>query len=548
MYILGDRWQDGYLDYHRAPGELRVRVDCWCVLRRLTDVFLEQPRSLRRVWNYVREVGVRQTLRKIRSRWAERLRDRRVVAVGAGEVLEAESDARIPPGQGVLFVAPCHPECVERVALPEALVRPLSAGAAAGLRRSGGVRLLEMPTAQAGSLPPAVDLIAGWSRFSGSEPGEPARQLLDWAERELPRLAQHAARELPLTQPSAVAERTAAGPAASSPSAVLFGLGNYAKTCILPNLDPRIALRCVHEVDPTQIGPIRSARYAFDTSERPRPDEHYDVYFIAGYHHTHVPLAVHALRHGSWAVSEKPLATSWEQLDELCEALRAHPGRYFAGFHMRYNPLWELARQDLGVRPGDPIHYHGIVFEVPLVARHWYNWPASRSRIVSNGCHWLDHFLFLNGFCRVARRGLWRGSNGDLHLSVELENGAVCSLVLTDVGSRRIGVQEHVQLRAGEVTVRVDNSSRYMSEDRHRVIRRARINKLGVFGRMYREISRRIVEGQPGDPPESTQRSCELMLLMEDELQKSLPDAGASRPVERAARAAILQRPAGGAG
>lgn len=548
MYILGDRWQDGYLDYHRPRGELRVRVDCWFVLRRLTDVFLEQPRSVRRLWNYVREVGLHQTLRKVRSRWAERLRDRRVLAIGTGEVLEADAEASPSIGHPVLFIAPCHPECLERVVLPAALLRPVPAAFVAPFRTPGAVRLVDLSSLALDPPLPAGEAIAGWSRFSGIDPSQPARVLLDWAERAMPRLTESTARELPLPHPSPVVERTRSPAQPAMRTAVLFGLGNYAKTCILPNVDPRIAVRCVHEIDPTQIGPNRSAGYGFDTSEWPRPDEHYDVYFIAGYHHSHAPLAVHALRRGGWAVSEKPLVTSWEQLDDLCEALRSHPGRYFAGFHMRYNPLWELARQDLGVRPGDPIHYNCIAFEVPLVARHWYRWPTSRSRIVSNGCHWLDHFLFMNGFSPVVRHGLWRGGNWDLHFSAELENGAVCSLVLTDVGSRRIGVQEHVQLRAGEVTVRVDNSSRYISEDRYRIIRRARVNKLGVFHRMYREISRRIVKDESGDSLESTRRSCELMLIMEDKLHDALAEADAGPHTECAAREAILAPPAGNAG
>lgn len=518
MFVLGGSWRDGYLDYHRAPGELRIAVGAWCIVERLTDVFLDQPRSIRRVWHYIREVGVRQTLRKIRSRWAERVRDRRVLAVGVGRVVEADEGAAVGVGAGVVFVAPCHPECVERVTLPAALVRPADEGVVGRLGRRGAVQFFE--SVDTAGLPD-TDELAGWSRFSGRPVPPSAGAVLEWAVQMLGRLDAAAGRPLE-TPGTAVAERSGPAPQRTRGSAVLFGLGNYAKTCILPNLDPRIDVKSIHEIEPTQL-PVAAGRSAagrvFDTCESPRPDEDYDVYFIAGYHHTHVPLAVHALRRGCWAVSEKPLVTTRAELDELLSAMGAHPGRYFACFHMRYNPLFELARQDLGVRPGHPIHYHAIIFEVPLVRRHWYHWPVSKSRIVSNGCHWLDHFLHMNEFAPVRRCQIFVGGNGDAHASVELENDATLSLVLTDVGSRRVGVQEHIQMRAGGTTVRVDNSSRYMSEERFRIIRRTRFNKLDTFGKMYSTISTKIMSGQAGDSLESTQRSCELMLTLEEMYQ-----------------------------
>ncbi|WP_159397772.1 Gfo/Idh/MocA family oxidoreductase [Sorangium cellulosum] len=380
--------------------------------------------------------------------------------------------------------------------------------------------------------------IAGWSPFSGEVLGDRAAPLLEWARGALARLDPTAMRKLPLPEPSPVAERSprAPGTERGAKSAVLFGLGHYAKTNILPNIDPRLHVRAIHEIDPTQIGPVQPADVAYDTSGSPRPEQDYDVYFIAGYHATHAPIAAHALRRGGFAVVEKPLVTTRAQLDELLDACRAHPGRLFACFHMRYSALWDLAREDLKLSPGQPVHYSCIVYEVPLVRRHWYEWPSSRSRIVSNGCHWLDHFLFMNGFSAPVRRHLFRGANGDFHVSVQLENGAVFSMVLTDVGSRRIGVQDHIELRAGGTTVRVDNASRYVAEDDHRVLRVARINKTESYERMYRSISEKILRDEPADPIAWIERSTSLMLDLEEMVA----------PATAAAASGAASRPAGG--
>ncbi len=533
MFILGKTWSDGYLDPPRSADELRIQVHAWQPLERLADVYLAQPRSVRRLWNYLREVGPRELLLKVRSRLAESLRDRKFISIGLGQVLERDAAASgPPPGTAVVFLAPWHPECMERVCLPPALLRAVDEELARRWRRAGALLLSRAALADGA---PDWSSLGGWSRFSGIALDASAAALLDWARAHFSSADPVVAQALPLPQSSPIQERsspnspaaTASGAPRGAPRqlrAVLFGLGNYAKTCIIPKLDPLIQLTCVHEIDTTQIGLNRLPGVAYDTSELLRPDESYDVYFIAGYHHTHADMAVHALRSGAWAVVEKPIVTTPAQLDCLLEALQAHPGKFFAGFNKRYDPLWRFARQDLALRPGQPVNYQCIVFEVPLVKRHWYNWPNSCSRIVSNGTHWLDHFLYMNDFAAPLRQRLWRARNGDMHVSVELENGAAFSMALTDHGSARLGLQDTIQLRAGDVTVTVQNASRYQSEDRFRIIRKLRLNRLTAFRRMYETISRKIVAGESGDTLESVRRSSELMLSLEADVQRATGD------------------------
>lgn len=515
MFIYyGQQWRNSFLDYHRGPGEMRIRVRAWCPLEALQDVFPVQPRSVRRLWNYYREVGLIELSRKIKSRLRERLRNQCFMCIGVGEVLEADDASGHAPGAEVAFVAPAHPECVERICLPASLVTPIPAGLLQKLSRPESVCLYR---GAAGADFVNWDAVAGWSRFSGADVGKVAARLVPWVLETLHKLDSDTARVLPLARSTPVAERKGdPPPKRGERTAVLFGLGNYAKTCILPNIDRRIHVQCIHEVEPRQIGPYRAGGPTYDSSETFRPDERYDVCFIAGYHHTHADLAAEALRRGSWVVVEKPLATTRGELDRLLGALREHPGRLFAGFHMRYNPLWSLARRDLQLKGGEPVNYHCIVFETPLRRKHWYNWPNSRSRIVSNGCHWLDHFLFMNGYAVPQRHDLWAARNGDLHVSVELANGAAMSMSLTDQGSRRIGLQDHVQLRANGITVRVDNAGRYLAEDHRRIVRRKRINKMLMWRRMYQSISASILAGRPGDSIESVQRGTELMLALDE--------------------------------
>src|SRR5690606_27250969 len=124
----------------------------------------------------------------------------------------------------------------------------------------------------------------------------------------------------------------------------------YAKTAIYPRVKRYVDIRGWHEIDPTQIGPIdRERPFQLRTSMFPEPDELYDVYFVAGFHHTHASIAIHGLQQDADVVVEKPLVTTFEQLDQLLASLRESRGRFFAGFQKRYNPLNKIFRADASV-------------------------------------------------------------------------------------------------------------------------------------------------------------------------------------------------------
>jgi len=142
MFVLtGGHWTDGYLDEHRDPGTCRVQVSAWLRLRRIDDLYFVPGRDWRRVSNYVREIGTRQVWRKIRSRLAERGRNEKVLAVGAGRIVEPGAGQTLAAGTPVLFVAPCHPVAIERMVLPPGLVRAIQDDAWRRLVDAGGVLL-----------------------------------------------------------------------------------------------------------------------------------------------------------------------------------------------------------------------------------------------------------------------------------------------------------------------------------------------------------------------------------------------------------------------
>ncbi|MFA6750376.1 MAG: hypothetical protein WCS82_10970 [Candidatus Riflebacteria bacterium] len=198
---------------------------------------------------------------------------------------------------------------------------------------------------------------------------------------------------------------------------------------------------------------------------------------------------------------------------------------------MRYNPLFKQAIRDLNgpqsfgspnstqsphTSKRNPVHVTADVFEVPLPELHWYRWPNSQSHVVSNGCHWIDLFLFANDYSRPVKATLELMRNGDSVSFAELANGACLCLHLTHLGSPRIGVQDHVVMRSGKATATVTNGSEYRFEDDICLRRRASYNRMGAYKEMYEKISAAVVAGLPGDSADMIRHTNELVLQLNE--------------------------------
>ncbi len=542
--LLGERWQDGYPDGHRRDAEYRVRTLAVQNLERIDGLYFVRKASLHTLWNYLRDVGPLTVARKVLSRSRERGRNEKFVSCGIGQVIEAPADGRYQVGECVAFVLPMGPRCMERVVLPEDLLRSVELQELPPIADDRILHRAELPELQEWER--WWQPVRAWTADSGHylQPAaaeHAVKEAIEWIRRSDWSEATPLPAEIsePATTRS-VARRSARRDGRGR--AILFGYGNYAKTTVLPHVSPFLRVDRVHEIDPTQMCFRASEVETWDSSPEAGPEDQADAFLIASYHHTHASLACQALRRGAVAVVEKPFATHRSQLRELVRTMQETEGRVFGCFQRRYHPFNEMALDDLGVERGEAVNYHCIVYEVPLPELHWYRWPNSRTRLVSNGCHWIDHFLFLNDYSDVASYDLSSAPDGTTNCSVALENGAYFTMVLTDHGSDRIGVQDHVELRANGVTAKLVNNTHYESENTQKILRRKTVNKIDAYRLMYRSIAQRIADGSPGDSLRSVQLGTSLMLDLEQRLAGGGLEAArvtATRGLHQLARAGI---------
>lgn len=504
-------WQTNYLDEALRPNHVRIKVHTWSRHQTLDSVYIVRKASVSSLIGYIAKVGAKEVVRKIRSRYAERNRNVRWFCSGRGEVVEAGQGAKFQVGQAVFFLAPAHVGGMERVVLSEQLVRSADTEAT-----NHGCKVLDAEPLL------DIDKVAGWNIDSG--------RLLQSAE--VDRLLSLAVQSwdkavvvnVDTSEPSPVAERhkRVVQPQeveAGKPSAIIFGLGNYAKTIIIPSVESQLRIETIYELDPLQIGAKASDAITWDTSPVFRDDDRADVVFVAGYHHTHVALAVEALKRGATVLIEKPAATTMEQVQCLRKAMDSSKKPVNIGFHRRYLPFNALLKEDLQVKNGEAVDYYCIVFEEPLPQLHWYGWPNSKTRLTSNGCHWIDHFLFINGFPKIVSQSVISSKRGTLIVGLEAENGAVFSMTLTDEGSARIGVQDHVECRANGRTVTMTNSSVYVAEDQQKVTRKLRVPSLTAHRTMYATLVKNMLANRFDDSSHTALQAAIVCLELEADLK-----------------------------
>jgi predicted dehydrogenase len=500
------RWHGGYLDQTVVPGTVRVRVQVQATIRSARDQFFVRPRDLRMVLAYTRAFGPTRVLRKIRSRQSESVRNDAWLSIGSGWAEEADGDV------AVAFVATSAPKGVERIVVPRELVRPLEQPPLAGAPRHhiGGVDVRrDLGDVAAEEL----DALAGWQPEEGTAPVlSPATWTRIGAVLADPPSGWTAAPPRPAA--SAVRERAEAGVLPTDrPHYHVFGFGQYAKVNAIANLDLRLHLAGIHEINPAQLGPVPiEPGPALDTSPTPRDDEQIRNAVLAGYHHTHGPLAVQLLDRGArHVVIEKPLTTTGGQLDDLLAAMDRNPdARVHAAFQRRHAPFNRLVRKDLG---HGPISMAATVYEVPLPARHWYRWPVVGNSVVSNGCHWIDYFLHLNDYADVVDHRAVVLPNQVL-LVLELASGASCAISLRHEGSPRLGVRDLITLWRGDATVTIEDNCRYRSEQGFGRSRSASCARLQSHEDMYVEFARRIQEDDRGDSRRSIEVSTRAMVRL----------------------------------
>jgi predicted dehydrogenase/threonine dehydrogenase-like Zn-dependent dehydrogenase len=175
----------------------------------------------------------------------------------------------------------------------------------------------------------------------------------------------------------------------------VIGAGNYATSMLLPHLRGRPDVQLVEVATATGLSAANAQRkFGFERCSTDRrellEDETIGAVLIATRHHAHANMVCEALRAGKAVFVEKPLAVDAEQLDAIVAAVsESGNDRLQVGFNRRFAPLLVGLKRAWGPR-GGPVQVRYDVNAGKLESGSWYAQPDEGSRMIGEGCHFVD--------------------------------------------------------------------------------------------------------------------------------------------------------------
>lgn len=125
-------------------------------------------------------------------------------------------------------------------------------------------------------------------------------------------------------------------------------------------------------------------------------DPRFQLMVIATRHDLHAQQTIQSLRAGKHVFVEKPLALTWNELNQVAETYLNLPEKpiLMVGFNRRFAPAIQMLHQLLAERRAPlMINYRLNAGYIPL--DHWVHGPQGGGRNIGEACHMYDLFRFL---------------------------------------------------------------------------------------------------------------------------------------------------------
>lgn len=189
--------------------------------------------------------------------------------------------------------------------------------------------------------------------------------------------------------------------AAGEPVLAFIGAGNYASRMLIPAFKSSGArLHTITSAGGTNaVLQGRAGGFAEATSdtEAVMTNPEINTAVIVTRHNSHARLAAKALRSGKHVFVEKPLALTYEQLDDVRTAHAESAALLMVGFNRRFSPLVQTMKRQLDSVMA-PKSFVMVMNAGATPADHWTQDPeVGGGRIIGEACHYIDLMRFLSG-------------------------------------------------------------------------------------------------------------------------------------------------------
>jgi len=229
---------------------------------------------------------------------------------------------------------------------------------------------------------------------------------------------------------------------------------------------PHVAIAGIADVDITNalnVGRTYGVAKVCTIDEELFVSNDIDAVVIASAHKYHCQQALKALRAGKAVFLEKPMVTTFEQLEQFRALLQQNnAGPLCVDYNRSFSPFMQKIKRALASRATPIMVYYRM--NAGFIARdHWIQTDLGAGRIIGEACHIIDLFCFLTDSKPVSlsveslharRDDLFPTDNFCVQL--RFADGSVCSLLYTALGHAHVS-KEYMELHVEGKTIIVDD-------------------------------------------------------------------------------------------
>lgn len=286
----------------------------------------------------------------------------------------------------------------------------------------------------------------------------------------------------------------------------IIGAGNFVRATMLPALqaNSKYALTGIADrsgKNSAIAGRKYGFKYATSDYKKMLDDESVNLIVVATGHASHAGLVSEALLAGKDVYCEKPLAITVKQLNDVKNALKGSGKRLFVGYNRRFSPHIQYIKDYLGglTKPYQMVYMMNAGF---IPKDHWVNDPAQGGRIIGEGCHILDLFVYITD--SSIKQVHWVNVTGDREdmsyesestLLFEFEDGSMGTLVYSAMGSKEYP-KEEMRIFAGSSVITMNNykETKIYSERGNKKFKTSGISK--GFDEAYEALAEAVLKGK----------------------------------------------------
>ncbi len=281
--------------------------------------------------------------------------------------------------------------------------------------------------------------------------------------------------------------------AAAGPNVGIIGVGNYARSFILPNLPRQLRVRALAARSPSSlvVKGLEDCEVLTTDPAAVIADHDVQTVIIATRHSSHGRLVMDAIRAGKNVYVEKPMVATRDELGQLAGLLSETGGNVCVGFNRRYSGAVKALQ---AARIGVPVESRYTVIADEFAEDYWALQESEGGIIVGEMIHFVDLLLCLHE-SHVARTHvvaeMKSANRGAIHATLHFENGSVATITYL-MGAKIAGDKETIELYCEDDRILIEGF-RKVSSAKRGVLYKARRLDMGreaLFGGLLLELSR----------------------------------------------------------